>query len=51
MEKVKCQICNGLGFKDGKICVCITQKDDQIKNDEFVKHFFDSLFENSKSKN
>jgi hypothetical protein len=31
-----CPICNGTGFRDGKICPCITHKHD----DEFMKDFF-----------
>ena len=29
-DKPKCPICGGAGFKDGKICVCITGNEDDV---------------------
>ncbi len=39
-KKPKCPICQGLGFKDGKICSCIGKKDDPP---QVVKDIFEML--------
>jgi hypothetical protein len=35
----KCPVCKGLGFKEGKICICITGKKD-VETPDFLKTLF-----------
>jgi hypothetical protein len=34
----KCPVCKGLGFKEGKICICITE--DKSETPDFLKTLF-----------
>lgn len=45
MNEYKCPICNGTGFKDGKICTCISKKaDDGL---EALKSLFGDVFKDN----
>jgi hypothetical protein len=44
-EKPKCPRCEGLGFYQGQICICVAKKDDPpyFMGDTNVDWFFDLL--------
>lgn len=46
MTKNDCHICNGTGFHDGKICICITgKKDDKMPEiPDALKDIFGDIF-------
>jgi hypothetical protein len=53
MEKdnFKCGICGGTGFKDGKVCICISGLKDERSDvlPDIFKDIFGGIFDKKKS--